>query len=307
MDTNDWTVFVRAADLGSLSAAGRDLRLSPAVVSNRIAKLERQLGVRLLNRTTRRATMTEEGEIFYKLCSRFLREVEEIESTLAARSEQPRGTLTVTAPVGFGRRHIAPFVPRFVTLYPEVQLRLHLTDRLVDLVDSGTDLAIRIADLTNQSFIARKLAENRRVIVAAPRYLEARGRPGKPEDLLQHSCLLLRFPGSQQFQWTLAGPEGPTTLAVAGPMDSDNGEVLTAWCLEGAGLAVKSLWEVGEEIRDGRLEVVLPDHPPLGHAIYALYPGGSLLPPRVRVLIDFLVRLYHPQPYWETGASPPDL
>lgn len=303
MNVNDWAVFTRAAELGSLSAAGRDLRLSPAVVSNRIAKLERHLGVRLLHRTTRRASLTEEGEIFYRLCSRFLREVEEIESTLAARREQPRGTVTVSVPVGFGRRHVAPFIPLFTTRYPDVQVRLHLTDRLIDLVDSGTDLAVRIADLTNQSFVARKLANDRRVIVAAPAYLEREGRPETPEDLLRHNCLLLRFPGSQQFQWTLQTPDGPSALAVSGKMDSDNGEVLTAWCLAGEGLALKSLWEVGEALRDGRLVSLLPDHPPVAHAISALHPGGSLLPPRVRVFIDFLVHLYRPTPYWEQDRS----
>lgn len=305
VDISDWAVFARAAELGSLSAAGRDLRLSAAVVSNHLAKLEKHLGVRLLNRTTRRVSMTEEGEIFYGHCTRILKEIETVEAAVTAGREQPRGAVTITAPVGFGRRHIAPFVPRFTALYPDIQLRLHLSDRLTDLVESGTDLAVRIADLKSFSFIARKLAPNRRILVASPAYLEAQGEPSEPDDLMRHNCLLLRFPGSQQYQWTLEGAGGPRSLSVSGSMDSDNGEVLTDWCLEGAGIALKSLWEVGEDIAAGRLKVVLPESPPTGHAIYAVYPGGRLLPPRVRAFIDFLAQLYKPEPYWETGKPPP--
>jgi len=305
VDISDWGVFARAAELGSLSAAGRDLRLSAAVVSNRLAKLEKHLGVRLLNRTTRRVSMTEEGEIFYGHCTRILKEIETVEAAVTAGREQPRGAVTVTAPAGFGRRHVAPFVPRFTALYPDIQLRLHLTDRLTDLVESGTDLAIRIADLKSFSFIARKLAPNRRVLVASPAYLAARGEPLAPDDLLGHNCLLLRFPGSQQYQWNLKGSDGPRSLSVSGNMDSDNGEVLTDWCRDGAGIALKSYWEVGEDIAAGLLKTVLPGWPPAAHAIYAVYPGGRLLPPRVRAFIDFLAQLYKPEPYWESGAPPP--
>ena len=304
IDITDWTVFARAAELNSLSAAGRDLRMSAAVVSNRVAKLERHLGVRLLNRTTRRVNLTEEGAIFYQHCARILGEIEQVEANMAARRDEPRGALTVTAPAGFGRLHVAPFVPRFVERFPEMQVRLHLTDRLTDLIQEGTDLAIRIADLRNYSFVVRTLAPNRRVIVAAPSYLKKYGTPETPEDLLKHNCLLLRFPGSQQFQWTLEGPEGPVTLPVAGDMDSDHGEVLTAWCLKGAGLAVKSLWEVGKDIKARRLRVVLPNWPPQGHAVYALYPHSRHMPPRVRAFIDFLVEVYGPKPYWEADAAP---
>jgi DNA-binding transcriptional LysR family regulator len=300
-DVSDWAVFARTAELNSLSAAGRELRLSAAVVSSRIAKLEKQLGVRLLNRTTRRVNLTEEGQLFYEHCTRILKEIDLIETTIGQRSEKPRGAITVTAPAGFGRLHIAPFMPAFARRHPEVQVRLHLTDRITDVIRDGTDIAIRIGDLKNYSFIARKLAANTRAIVAAPAYLAAHGVPQTPADLLRHNCLLLRFPGSQQYQWTLNGADGPTTLAVQGNLDSDNGEVLTGWCRAGAGLALKSLWEVGDDIRSGTLEVVLPDWEPFGHAIYALYPHSRLLPPRVRAFVDFLAGIYGPRPYWETG------
>jgi DNA-binding transcriptional LysR family regulator len=304
-DVSDWAVFARTAELNSLSAAGRELRLSAAVVSSRIAKLEKQLGVRLLNRTTRRVNLTEEGQLFYEHCTRILKEIDLIETTIGQRSEKPRGAITVTAPAGFGRLHIAPFMPAFAKRHPEVQVRLHLTDRITDVIRDGTDIAIRIGDLKNYSFIARKLAANTRAIVAAPAYLAAHGVPRTPGDLLRHNCLLLRFPGSQQYQWTLNGADGPITLAVQGNLDSDNGEVLTGWCRAGAGLALKSLWEVGDDIRSGALEVVLPDWEPLGHAIHALYPHSRLLPPRVRAFIDFLAGIYGPRPYWEMGRPAP--
>ncbi len=302
-DVSDWAVFARTAELKSLSAAGRDLRLSAAVISNRIAKLEKLLGVRLLNRTTRRVNLTEEGQIFYQHCTRILHEIELIETTIGTRSGTPKGAITVTAPAGFGRRHIAPFMPAFVEKFPEIRVRLHVTDRMTDVIAEGTDIAIRIADLRAYSFIAKKLASNSRAVVAAPSYLEKHGVPQTPQDLLKHNCLLLRFPGSEQFQWTLQGPEDSVTLPVSGNLDSDNGEVLLDWCLDGAGLALKSMWEVGEHIRSGALHPVLPDWSPSGHAIYAIYPHGRLMPPRVRTFIDYLAECYGPKPYWETDAS----
>jgi len=302
-EVSDWAVFARTAELKSLSAAGRDLRLSAAVISNRIAKLEKQLGVRLLNRTTRRVNLTEEGQIYYEHCLRILHEIDSIEAAIGPHVDKPRGAITVTAPAGFGRHHIAPFMPDFVARFPEIQVRLHLTDRLSDVISEGTDVAIRIADLKAYSFIAKKLAGNRRVLVAAPDYLERHGRPETPGDLAAHNCLLLRFPGSQQFQWVLEGPDETVTLSVRGNLDADDGEVLTAWTLAGAGIALKSLWEVGNDLRSGRLETVLPGWSPPGHAIYAIYPHGRLMPPRVRTFIDFLAETYGPKPYWETGAE----
>ncbi|MGI9412334.1 MAG: LysR family transcriptional regulator [Hyphomicrobiales bacterium] len=305
-DVSDWAVFARTAELKSLSAAGRDLRLSAAVVSNRIAKLEKRLGVRLLNRTTRRVNLTEEGQQFYEHCTKILHEIELIESTIGSGSNRPRGAITVTAPAGFGRRHVAPFMPAFTERHPDVQVRLHLSDRLTDVIQEGTDVAIRIADIKAYSFIMKKLASNTRVIVGAPDYLEKHGEPREPDDLLNHNCLLLRFPGSQQFQWTLEGPGGAATVPVAGNLDSDDGEAILEWARGGAGLALKSMWEVGDDIREGRLRAVLPEWAPIGHAIYAIYPHSRLMPTRVRAFIDFLAGIYGPRPYWETGAARPD-
>ena len=233
----DVTIFIRVSDLGNLSAAGREMRVSAAVISNRIARLEKHLGVRLLNRTTRRVNLTPEGEIFYGYCVRILDNVEQAETAIATQRHLPRGPLLVTAPAVFGRMHLVPLVPEFVTRYPDIELRLHLSDRFAELIEEKIDLAIRIAELRNSTAIVRKIADDRRVIVAAPDYLERHGVPEVPEDLLQHNCLLLRFPGSQQFRWTLAGTDGPITLSVSGTMDADNGEAIREWCLAGHGLA----------------------------------------------------------------------
>ena len=175
----------------------------------------------------------------------------------------------------------------------------HLTDMLVDLIQERIDLAIRIAELSDSTAIVRKLANNRRLIVAAPEYLERRGTPQVPEDLLDHNCLLLRFPGSKQYRWTLKGPDGPITLRVSGNMDCNSGEALRDWCLAGHGLALKSLWEVVDDLNDGRLVPVLTDYPPPSHGIYALYPHSQHAPPRVRVFIDFLAEVFGAKPSWE--------
>jgi len=298
-DTEDFAIFVRVVELGSLSAAGRDMRLSAAVVSNRIARLEKDVGTRLLNRTTRHVSLTEEGSRYYDHCVVILNELEQAESAITSVNAEPRGPIKVTAPTVFGRLHVAPHVPRFLERHPQMQVRLHLTDALVDLVQERVDLAIRIAELTDSTSIVRTLAPNRRLIVASPDYLKKHPAPKEPEDLLDHNCLLLRFPGSKQFRWTVQGPDGPVTLRVSGNMDSNSGEALRDWCIAGQGLALKSLWEIVDDLNDGRLVPVLTDFPPPSHAIYAMYPHSQHVPPRVRAFIDFLAETYGPKPSWE--------
>ena len=298
-DTEDFAIFVRVVELGSLSAAGRDMRLSAAVVSNRIARLEKDVGTRLLNRTTRHVSLTEEGSSYYDHCVVILNELEQAESAITSVNAEPRGPIKITAPTVFGRLHVAPHVPRFLDRHPQMQVRLHLTDALVDLVQERVDLAIRIAELTDSTSIVRTLAPNRRLIVASPDYLEKHPAPKQPEDLLDHNCLLLRFPGSKQFRWTLQGRDGPVTLRVSGNMDSNSGEALRDWCLAGHGLALKSLWEIVDDLNEGRLVPVLTDCPPPSHAIYAMYPHSQHVPPRVRAFIDFLAETYGPKPAWE--------
>ncbi|WP_029010255.1 LysR family transcriptional regulator [Azospirillum halopraeferens] len=282
-------IFVRVVELGSLSAAGRSLRLSPAVVSHRIQQLEEHLGTRLLNRTTRQVRATEAGTVFHEHCLEVLDAVERAQSSVAGEAGVPAGNLRVTAPLGFGRRLLAPLVPEFRAAHPAVDVRLRLSDHLIDLLHEAVDVAIRMAVLKDSGLVVRKIADLRRVLCAAPAYLDARGRPQRPEDLLAHNCLLLRFPGSQQYRWTLSGPDGPMKLAVAGCIDADDGDVLTAWALAGQGIVQKPLWEVAEHLRSGALEPVLPATPPEPVSLAVLYPHRNLLPAKVRVFADFLV------------------
>ena len=282
-------VFVRVVELGSLSAAGRSLRLSPSVVSHRIQQLEEHLGARLLNRTTRQVRATEAGTIFHEHCLEVLDAVERAQSSVAGEAGLPTGNLRVTAPLGFGRRILAPLVPDFRAAHPGVEVRLRLSDHLIDLLHEAVDVAIRMAVLKDSSLVVRKVADLRRVLCAAPAYLDAHGRPRRPEELLDHNCLLLRFPGSQQYQWTLQGPDGPMKLAVAGRLDADDGDVLTTWALAGQGIVQKPLWEVAGHLRSGALEPVLPATPPEPVTLAVLYPHRNLLPAKVRVFADFLV------------------
>ena len=280
-------VFVRVVELGSLSAAGRNLRLSPAVVSHRLQNLEEHLNVRLLNRTTRQVQLTEAGQVFYEHCLEVLDAAERAESSVASIGGAPSGSLRVTAPLGFGRRVLAPMVPQFRAANPLVDVRLRLSDHLLDLLREAADVAIRMAVLKDSSFVVRKVADLRRVLCAAPSYLDARGTPERPEDLLDHHCLLLRFPGTQQFQWTLQGPDGPMTLAVSGHFDADDGDVLTRWALDGQGIVLKPVWEVGEHLASGALRTVLPQFPPEPVTLAVLYPHRNLLPAKIRAFIDF--------------------
>jgi DNA-binding transcriptional LysR family regulator len=297
-------VFVRVVELGSLSAAGRHLRLSPAVVSHRLQQLESHLGARLLNRTTRQVQPTEQGLVYYQACQDVMDALERAESAIADAGGMPRGSLRVTAPLGFGRRVLAPLVPEFQARHPEVDVRLRLSDHLIDLLEEAVDCAIRMAVLADSSLIVRKIADCPRVLCAAPAYLEAHGHPAVPEDLLEHRCLLLRFAGSQQFRWTLTTPDGPVTLPVGGPLDADDGDVLTEWALLGQGIALKPLWEVAAHLRQGRLEPVLSDFPPEPAALAVLYPHRRLLPAKVKAFADFMVE-HGPHALADLDRPPP--
>lgn len=282
-------LFVRVVELGSLSAAGRSVRMSPAVVSNRIQQLEEKLGVRLLNRTTRQLQLTETGQVYYDSCLEVIDAVERAQNGIAQIGAAPSGSLRVTAPLGLGRTILAPMVPAFRAAFPLIDVRLRLSDHLLDLLHEGVDVAIRTAVLEDSSLVVRKLGELRRVLCARPSYLEAHGTPERPEDLLHHNCLLLRFPGSKQFKWTLSTPDGPTKLAVAGHFDADDGDVLTQWALAGQGIVMKSVWEVSDALRSGALVPVLPDFPPVPVTLAVLYPHRNLLPAKVRAFTDFFV------------------
>lgn len=284
------SVFVRVVELGNLSAAGRDMRISPAVASNRIKELEKHLGVRLFNRTTRQLMPTEHGRVFYDGAKKVLEAVSEAEAAVTSLSGQPRGTIRVTAPLGLGRRFIASGIPEFHDRHPDIEVRLRLSDHNVDMMKEGIDVAFRLGLLEDSSLRMRGLMDCERVLVASPHYLEARGEPQTPQELVdkRHDCLLLRFPGAREFTWTLQTSEGPQKLDVRGPFDSDDGDVLTSWALAGRGIVMKPRFEVEPFIRDRRLKVILSDTPPTPVQLAAIYPHKKFQDPKTRLLLDFM-------------------
>lgn len=283
-------VFVRVVELGSLSAAGRDMRISPAVASNRVKELERHLGVRLLNRTTRQLMPTEHGNVFYEGAKKVLQAVAEAEGAVTSLSGQPRGTIRVTAPLGIGRRMIASGIPEFHDRYPDIEVRLRLSDHNVDIMKEGIDVAFRLGQLEDSSLRMRGVIDCERVLVASPRYLELRGEPKDPRELVEdrHDCLMLRFPGLREHYWTLATPEGPKKFEVRGPFDSDDGDVLTGWALADRGIANKPRFDVEPFLREGRLQIILPENPPTPVQLAAIYPHKNFQDPKVRLLLDFM-------------------
>jgi len=294
----EMAVFAKVVAAGSLSAAARELGLSPALISRRLAGLETRLGVRLINRTTRSLRLTDEGANYFDTCTRVLAEIEEADAAIGAGSVEPQGALKVAMPASFGHQHLAPLIPEFASRYPKVQLALSLSDRNVSVIEEGFDLAIRIAHLADSSLAARRLAPNRRVVCASPAYLKKHGTPLTPRDLGGHNCLTANdFVTS----WEYKGPDGkPGSVRVTGRFACDNWEVLREWALAGLGVALKSTWDVHRHLADGSLVSVCPGYTfDSDVAIYAVYPHRRFLPAKTRVFIEFLVASFGPEPYWD--------
>lgn len=301
---SDLEIFARVVTAGNMSAAGRQMGLSPAVVSKRISHLEERLGARLFQRTTRQLTLTEAGQGFYDRIVNILAGIEEAESFVTRRNTVPAGTLKITAPTAFGRMHIAPYLGEFMNLYPEVDLDVELADTFADIVGSGFDLAIRIAELEDSSLVARKLAPNHRVICAAPAYLQRAGEPRSLADLAGHNCLA---PVAQEV-WRLQGPEGPVTTRTNGNIRTNSTEVVREAVVAGLGIGLRSTWDVGSELKSGRLKIVLPQYQASPRvALYAVYPCRQHIPAKLRVFVDFLADRFGPEPYWDKGLDLPHL
>ncbi|CAN7694534.1 LysR family transcriptional regulator [Rhizobium sp. LjRoot254] len=283
-------VFVRVVELGTLSSAGRDQRVTPAVASNRIKELERHLGVRLFNRTTRKLSPTEHGLVFYQGAIKIIEAVDEAEGAVADLSHNPRGSLRITAPLGIGRRLIASGIPEFHDRYPDIEVRVRLSDHNVDILSEGVDVAFKLGVLEDSNLRMRGILTCQRVVCAAPAYLEKRGTPQTPHALIddQHDCLLLRYPGSKEYYWNLRTPDGIRKFEIGGPYDSDDGDVLTDWALEGRGIINKPLFEVKTHLNDGTLVEILKDTPPASVQLAAIYPHKRLQDPKVRLMIDFM-------------------
>ena len=296
-------LFARVVEAGGFSAAARELGLSKASVSKRIARLEDRLGVRLLNRTTRRLSLSEAGEAFYAGCRRMVSEAEAAEQAVTHLAAAPRGTLRVNAPMSFGQLHLAPALNAFLERYPELAVDLVLDDREANLVQDGFDVGVRIKPLQDSSLIARRLAPSRALICAAPAYLEAHGAPVRPEDLSRHPCLLYSY-HSEPGVWVMRGPEGERRVRVSGRLRANNGEALLKAAVDGFGVTLMPTFIIGEALRQGRLQPVLRDWAagsPV--AVHAIYPASRNLSPKVRVFVDFLGERFAPEPYWDRGLG----
>ena len=287
---NNIRMFVRVYELGSMSSAARDQRTSPAVASARISELEKHLGVRLFNRTTRSLQATENGRIFYDGARRVLEAIDEAEAAVMDVTQNPRGTIHVSAPLGIGRRFIAPQVPLFKDGYPQIDVRLRLSDRSIDVTAEGLDVAFHLGILEDSTLKVRLIADCPRILCAAPAYIARRGNPADGAALVaeRHDCLNLRFPGAKEFQWTLQTAEGPRRFEILGPFESDDGDVLTGWALDGRGIVMKPLFEVAEYLRDGRLVPVATATPPMPTQLSCLSQHRRLRDPKVRLFTDFM-------------------
>jgi DNA-binding transcriptional LysR family regulator len=295
--------FIAVAAKGSLTAAAHAEGVAPAIIGRRLDGLEQRLGVKLLVRTTRRITLTHEGSAFLEDAQRILRELGDAESSVTAGGVKAAGHVRVTAPAGFGRKHVAPLVPAFMRVHPDVSVSLDLSDRIVDLVNEGFDCAVRVGELADSSLISVRLADNRRVCVAAPAYLARAGTPATPQELGNHNCLAFSSVASQPRGWVFSEPgvdgaaSTPVHMRVSGNMDCTDGEVLMAWCLAGHGIAWRSWWEVGAAVAAGQLVTLLDEYCAPPNGIFAVLPQRKLLPLRVRLWLDFMKQAYAADAY----------
>ena len=311
--------FVSVASRGSLTAAAKAEGVAPAIMGRRLDALEERLGVKLMVRTTRRLSLTHEGSAFLEDCQRLLADVASAEASVSAGGVKASGHLRITAPAGFGRRHVAPLVPRFREHHAEVTLSLNLSDRVVDLAGEGYDCAVRVGDMPDSSLVSVRLADNRRLCVATPAYLQRHGTPAHPSELSRFDCLTLSSEASQTRGWAFQVPRLSASesssisansansrgteivyLKPGGPLNCSDGQVLHDWCLAGYGIAWRSTWEVESEIASGALVAVLEDFAAPPNGIYAVFPHAKHLPLRVRLWIDFLKHHYSQPGFWRT-------
>ncbi len=295
--------FAAVATKGSLTAVASAEGVAPAVIGRRIDALEQRLGVKLLLRTTRRITLTHEGSAFLEDCQRLLSDFANAEASVSAGGVKASGHLRITAPAGFGRRHVAPLVPRFLALHPDVSLSLNLSDRVVDIARESYDCSVRVGDLPDSSLVSVRLADNRRRCVATPAYLKRAGTPKHPGELSRHECLVLSSDASQTRGWAFTVDGELVHLRPRGRLDCTDGQVLHAWCSAGLGLAWRSTWEVEQELNRGELVSVLDDFAAPPNGIYAVFPHAKHLALRVRLWIDFLKHSYGDSAYWNKAPA----
>ncbi|WP_142848596.1 LysR family transcriptional regulator [Telmatospirillum sp. J64-1] len=297
-------VFVRVVEEGGFAAAARVLDMSRAMVSKHVAALEDRLGARLLNRTTRRLSLTEIGAAYYERCAELVAGMEEAERLVGAMHAEPRGLLKVNAPMSFGFLHLAPAVADYLAHYPQVRIDMTLNDRLVDVVEEGYDLAIRIGALKDSALVARRLAPSRLAVCASPDYLARRGEPGRPEELRGHDCLGYSL-SSLRDSWVFLDPATgqEVQVPITGSLRANNGDALAEAAVRGLGIVLQPTFLVVEHLRQGRLKQILRGFPCRENAVYALYPPGRPVAAKLRSFIDFLVERFGPKPYWEEGLG----
>jgi DNA-binding transcriptional LysR family regulator len=295
----DLEIFARVVTAGSMSAAGRELDLSPAVVSKRISHLETRLGTRLFHRTTRQLQLSETGRGFYERVVQILATVQEAEAFVSSGHERAGGSLKITAPTGFSRMHIAPYLGKFQKQYPDLGLEIIATDNILDIVREGIDVAIRVSELDDSSMVAKKLAPCRRLFCATPDYLKEHGTPKTLADLSKHKILT-----ENNTAWRLQGPDGITSLRLSGDIKTNSSDVVHEALLAGCGIALRSTWQVRDDLLSKKLVQILPQYSEApGVAVYAIYPDKQYIPARLRVFIDFLADIYGPTPYWDEGLD----
>ena len=295
----DLEIFARVVTAGSMSAAGRELDLSPAVVSKRISHLETRLGTRLFHRTTRQLQLTETGRGFYERVVQILATVQEAEAFVSSGHERAGGSLKITAPTGFSRMHIAPYLGKFLKQYPDLSIEIIATDNILDIVREGIDVAIRLSELDNSSLVAKKLAPCRRLFCATPEYLKEHGTPKTLADLSKHKIIV-----ENNTTWRLQGPEGITSLRLSGEIKTNSSEVVHQALLAGCGIALRSTWQVRDDLLSKKLVQILPQYSEApGVAVYAVYPDKQYIPARLRVFVEFLAGIYSPAPYWDEGLN----
>ena len=288
---NNLKTFVRVFELGSMSAAGRDLRISAAVVSSRISELEKHFNVRLFNRTTRSMTPTSHGEMLYTGATKILETIADVEGGIAETTSHPKGTIFIAAPLGLGKKLLAPLIPNFKADYPDINIRLRLSDRKVDITNEGLDAAFVLGRLTDSELRVRPIHEFQRVLCASPAYIADHGIPETGDDLIagDHKCLLLRYPGADEFFWMLQVNGKAKRYDFTGPLESDDGDVLTGWALAGSGIINKSVYEISELLESGELVRVCTTTPPTPLPFSCIYPHKRLQDPKIRLFIDYTV------------------
>lgn len=299
---SDLSFFSLLIKHGSLAAAAQQIGVTPPAVSKRLAAIERRLGVRLLQRTTRRISLTHEGETYLVEGARVLEELEALERTVAGSRALPKGLLRVCSTLGFGRRHVAPALSKFAGKFPEVEVQLHLTDRPVNLVEQGFDLQLRFGELPDARLTARLLAHNRRVLCASPTYLRRAGEPASPRELAQHACLFIRESDETFGTWHLSSGARTETVKVRGPLASNDGECVLGWAMDGHGILMRSMWEAAPMLRSGKLKPVLADWSLPPADVYAVFPTRSHLSAKTRALVDFLLAVFETHRVGEDGA-----